>query len=78
MNDERLFHLALEKPPTERPVFLEQARGGDAAFRQRVESPLRSHETPDSFVLRSAEDPQATTDWSANNGSASRGAFVKA
>jgi hypothetical protein len=34
MNDESLFHLALEKPVAERLAFLEQASGGDGALRQ--------------------------------------------
>ena len=33
MNDETLFHLALEKHPEERPAFLEQACAGDAELR---------------------------------------------
>ena len=66
MNDETLFHLALEKPAAERPAFLEQACAGDDALRQRVEALLRSHETPDSFLVRSEENPEATTDSSSN------------
>ena len=66
MNDESLFHLALEKPAAERPAFLEQACGGDGALRQRVEALLRSHETPDSFLIRSAENPELTTDSSSS------------
>jgi serine/threonine protein kinase len=62
MNDESLFHLALEKPAAERPGLLEQACSGDEALRQRVEALLRSHETPDSFLIRSVENPEATTD----------------
>ena len=46
MSDETLFHLALEKPATERPAFLEGACAGDVALRLRVEALLRSHETP--------------------------------
>ena len=65
MSDETLFHLALEKPAAERPAFLEQACAGDDALRQRVEALLRSHETPDSFLVGSAENPEATTDSSA-------------
>src|SRR5437773_8824959 len=50
MNEETLFHLALEKPTAERSAFLEQACGGDAAFRQRVEALLLAHENPASFL----------------------------
>jgi serine/threonine protein kinase len=35
---ERIFHDALERPTTERPVFLDGACGGDSALRQHVES----------------------------------------
>ena len=62
MNDESLFHLALEKPAAVRLAFLEQACGGDTALRRRVEALIRSHETPDSFMVMSAENPEVTTD----------------
>ena len=38
MNDEALFHLALEKSIGERSAFLEQACAGDEALRHRVEA----------------------------------------
>src|SRR5947207_5580166 len=47
MSEEILFQLALEKPPPERPAFLDGACGGDAALRQRVEVLLRAHDDPD-------------------------------
>ena len=62
MSDETLFHHALEKPVAERSAFLEQACAGDTALRHRVEALLRSHETPDSFLVRSEENPEATKD----------------
>ena len=62
MNDETLFHLALERPASERPAFLEQACAGDDALRQRLEDLLRSHETPDSFLVRPAENLEGTLD----------------
>ena len=62
MSDETLFHLALEKPAAERPAFLEGACAGDVALRLRVEALLRSHETPDSFLVGAAENQEATTD----------------
>ena len=58
MSDETLFHLALEKPAAERPAFLEQACAGDDALRRRVEALLRSHETPDSFLVRPGGEPR--------------------
>jgi eukaryotic-like serine/threonine-protein kinase len=57
MNDENLFHLALEKPAGERSAFLDRACEGDVARRRRVEVLLRSHETPDSFLAEPAVDP---------------------
>jgi eukaryotic-like serine/threonine-protein kinase len=57
MNDETLFHLALEKPVGERSAFLDRECAGDANLRRRVEILLRSHETPDSFLAGPAADP---------------------
>ena len=62
MNDETLFHLALEKPAGERSAFLEQACAGDEVLRRRVEALLRSHETPDSFLAGPAVTPTAVAD----------------
>src|SRR5262249_19731200 len=50
MNEETLFHRALEKPPGERAAFLDRACAGDAALRQRVEVLLRAHDDPGSFL----------------------------
>jgi len=50
MDDENLFHLALEESPGERSAFLDRACAGDVARRRRLEVLLRSHETPDSFL----------------------------
>jgi serine/threonine protein kinase/tetratricopeptide (TPR) repeat protein len=45
MTEETLFAAALEmKDPAERAAFLDQACGGDAALRARLEVLLRSHE----------------------------------
>jgi serine/threonine protein kinase/tetratricopeptide (TPR) repeat protein len=52
MSEETLFHQALGKPAGERPAFLEQACGGDAALRQRLEALLQAHEHPGSFMGR--------------------------
>ena len=62
MSDETLFHDALEKPVAERVGFLEQACAGDTSLRHRVEALLRSHETPDSFLVGCEENPEATED----------------
>src|SRR4051812_10916698 len=61
MSDETLFHLALEKPTAERAAFLEQACSGDEALRRRIEDLLRSHETPDSFLVNSEVNPEPTS-----------------
>src|SRR5438045_3664885 len=50
MNDEEIFHLALEKLPSERAAFLDQACGGDAARRDRVEALLEAHLHPVMFM----------------------------
>ena len=62
MSDETLFHHALETPLAERSAFLEQACAGDTALRRRIDALLRSHETPDSFLVRSEVNPEATQD----------------
>jgi outer membrane protein assembly factor BamB/tRNA A-37 threonylcarbamoyl transferase component Bud32 len=50
MNEETLFHQALEKPPGERPAFLAEACAGDAALRRRLEVLLSAHDDPESFL----------------------------
>jgi eukaryotic-like serine/threonine-protein kinase len=62
MNDEDLFHLALEMPIGERSTFLDQACSGDVDRRRRVELLLRSHETPDSFLAGPLVNPRAIAD----------------
>ncbi len=52
MNEETLFHLALEKSPDERGAFLDDACAGDAALRERVETLLRAHAASSSFLDR--------------------------
>ncbi len=62
MDDENLFHLALERPPEERSTFLDGACEGDVSRRRRVELLLRSHEASDSFLAGPAADPRAIAD----------------
>jgi serine/threonine protein kinase/Flp pilus assembly protein TadD len=50
MQEEHLFHQALEHPPDRRGAFLDAACGGDAALRMRVETLLRATENPGSFL----------------------------
>jgi hypothetical protein len=56
MNEETLFHLAREKPPTERAAFLDEVCAGDTALRRRVEVLLRAHEDKDRLLDRSATE----------------------
>jgi|GEM_PF-1293308 len=52
MNEESLFHEALQKPPQERAGFLDQACADDRILRQHVEMLLRAHENPGSFLAK--------------------------
>src|SRR5262245_49672124 len=56
MNEETLFHLAREKPPDQRAVFLDEACAGDTALRERLEILLAAHEHPGSFLQPAARD----------------------
>src|SRR5438132_3020383 len=47
---QELFHGALERAPEDRPVFLDQACGGDATLRQQVAWLISAHETEDHFI----------------------------
>src|SRR5438445_10792848 len=51
MNERLIFMAALEKnSPARRSAYLEEACGGDAALRQRVEALLASHDQAGSFL----------------------------
>src|SRR5262245_33854145 len=67
-NARDLFLAALERPPAQRPAYLEAACGGDVALRGRVEALLRAHDEPGAF-LSEAEPPTAAaaTDTSAGD-----------
>jgi len=60
MNEETLFHVAREKLPGERAVFLDEACVGDTALRRRVEMLLRAHDDPGSLLDRPALERAAT------------------
>lgn len=47
-----LFSLALERPEEQRPDFLRDACGGDAALRRELESLLAAHQDPRPFIER--------------------------
>ena len=62
MDDEDLFHLALEMPVAERPAFLDRECAGDVSRRRRMEVLLQSHDAPDSFLVGPAVGPGMTAD----------------
>ena len=45
-----LLHSALERPPAERPAFLDQACSGNRTLRSQLEALLASHERTDDFI----------------------------
>src|SRR5262245_61061296 len=47
---EAIFYAARQKPPAERPAYLDEACGGDAELRQRVEQYLSAQENIGSFL----------------------------
>jgi len=47
---EKLFEAALEREPSQRDVFLQQACVGDPALRRQVEALVASHEQAPSFL----------------------------
>src|SRR5262249_51373280 len=55
-----LFLAALERPPAERAVYLDEACAGDAALRQRVEALLGAHDEPGAFLSEAELDANAT------------------
>jgi tetratricopeptide (TPR) repeat protein len=50
MNEETLFHLALQKAAGERAAFLAEACGDDDTLRRRLEVLLGAHDHPGSFL----------------------------
>jgi hypothetical protein len=50
MNEQEIFLAALDKDPSERAAFLDEACGGDAALRRGVETLLRLHTECHSFL----------------------------
>jgi WD40 repeat protein/serine/threonine protein kinase len=55
MNEESLFHLALELPnPAARAVFLDGACAGQPELRARLDKLLQAHEQPASFLEKPA------------------------
>jgi hypothetical protein len=57
MTEETLFAAVLERPPTERPRFLEEACGADAALLGRLQILLAAHERAVGILERPAPTP---------------------
>jgi serine/threonine protein kinase len=49
-NARGIFLDALDRAPADRVAYLDEACGGDAALRQRVEALLRAHDDPGAFL----------------------------
>src|SRR5262245_24260809 len=61
MNEQTLFAEALERTdPHDRAVYLDEACGGDAALRQRIERLLAQHENAGEFLESPALAPRPT------------------
>jgi serine/threonine protein kinase len=71
MREETLFHLALEKPATERAAFLQQACAGDVELCRRVEALLHAHDNPGSFLGKPVPERLAGGGWTTNSDTAS-------
>jgi serine/threonine-protein kinase len=56
---DQLFDAALEREPSERAAFLDEACAGDDALRREVESLLAAHERAGSFIEMPASDSSA-------------------
>src|SRR5262245_29833883 len=59
---ESLFTAALQKPPADRPAYLDQACAGDPGLRQRLEALLRAQRAAGSFLEPPAPSPAVTVD----------------
>jgi hypothetical protein len=55
MSHTEIFHAAVKLPAGERASFLQTACGSDRELRDEVESLLRAHDAPDSFLRESVE-----------------------
>ena len=58
--EEVLFGLALEKPASERPAFLETLCGDDQALHARLDALLAAHEAPDELSPKDKPAAKAT------------------
>src|SRR5262245_46258785 len=60
MSDSRIFKAAVKLSPERRAAYLDQVCGTDHALRREVESLLRAHEDPGSFLQSHPAQPLAT------------------
>jgi hypothetical protein len=51
---DQLFHSALEREPSERSAFLDEACGGDESLHKQVEALLAANKEAGSFIERPA------------------------
>jgi serine/threonine-protein kinase len=56
---DQLFHSAMEREPSARAAFLDEACGGDDSLHAKVESLLAAHEEAGSFIEKPALDVEA-------------------
>jgi serine/threonine protein kinase/WD40 repeat protein len=61
-NEESIFEAALQLPPQERAAYLQDACGGDADLRGRVETLLAAHDQAGSFLEMPAAELTRTMD----------------
>ena len=61
MNERDVFINALQKNPSERPAYLDEACAGNPPLRRRIDALLKAHDETDSF-LDSPQDVDATSD----------------
>lgn len=71
-----LFHLALERPPAERPAFLDEACGDDAALLTKVAALLAADEKDDDFMNAPAYEEVVADILSENSNGLSEGERV--
>lgn len=62
MNEQAIFLAALDQDPAERAAYLDEVCGGNAALRRGVETLLRLHEEPHTFLEVPAVEQLAAAD----------------
>src|SRR5436190_14085258 len=62
MSDSAIFKVAVKVAPERRAAYLDQTCGADPELRREVESLLRAHDAPGSFLQDTPDRPEATVD----------------